>query len=328
MKLVIPMAGYGTRMRPHTWTRPKPLLPLAGKPMLAHILERFRDLPIQEYVFITGWLGEQVDEYIKAHYAIPAHFVEQKELIGQAHALWLARDYLEGPIFTLFVDTLFDDVDFSHLDEPGLDGIIFTKEEPDPRRFGVVEVGPDGFATRLVEKPDSVENKSVLMGLYYFRDGAWLARACEELMARRIQTKGEYYLADAITLMIQQGARFRTREVGVWEDTGKPETTFKTHRYILEHGYDNSLEALRPGVAIIPPVYIHPEAVVERSVIGPYVSIHAGATVRDSILRDTVIDDGAEIEAALLEESLIGRWVKVSGAFRGLNLGDSSVLEE
>ena len=147
-------------------------------------------------------------------------------------------------------------------------------------------------------------------------------------MARRIQTKGEYYLADAITLMIQQGARFRTREVGVWEDTGKPETTFKTHRYILEHGYDNSLEALRPGVAIIPPVYIHPEAVVERSVIGPYVSIHAAATVRDSILRDTVIDDGAEIEAALLEESLIGRWVKVSGAFRGLNLGDSSVLEE
>ncbi len=324
MKLVIPMAGFGTRMRPHTWTRPKPLLPIAGKPMLAHIFERFRDLPIEEYVFITGWLGDQVDVYMRENYQLPAHFVEQKEMLGQAHALWLAREYLTGPMFMMFVDTLFDDTNFAKLERPGQDGIIFTKEEDDPRRFGVVETDAQGRATRLIEKPESVENKKVLMGLYYFQDGAWLARACGELMERRIQTKGEYYLADAVTLMIQQGANFATREVGVWLDTGKPETTLETHRYILEHGYDNSFEALRPGTTLIPPVYIHPQAVIERSVIGPHVSIGAGAQVRESVLHDTIVDEDAQIEGALLTESLIGRWAKVTGTFHSLNLGDSS----
>lgn len=327
MKLVIPMAGFGTRMRPHTWTRPKPLLPLAGKPVLGHILDRFCDVPIEEYVFITGWLGDQVETYIHENYALPAHFVEQRELLGQAHALWLAREHLEGPLFMLFVDTLFDDVDFGDLDAKGLDGIIFTKQEPDPRRFGVVETDATGRATRLIEKPESLDNNNVLIGLYYFADGAWLARACEALMERRIQTKGEYYLADTVTLMIEQGANFRTREVGVWQDTGKPETTFLTHRYLLEHGYDNSFEALRPGVSVIPPVYVHPKAVIEDSVIGPYVSIHEGAHVRHCILRDTVVDEGAELESVLLEDSLVGRWAKATGYFRKLNLGDSSTEE-
>jgi len=325
MKLVIPMAGLGTRMRPHTWTRPKPLLPVAGKPMLGHILERFRDLPITEYVFVVGWLGEQVEAYLHENYAIPAHFVEQKEQLGQAHAFWLAREHLTGPVFTMWVDTLFDDVDFSGLGADGPDGVIYTYEVEDPRRFGVVETGADGYATRLVEKPESMDNRNVLIGLYYFREGEWLARACEELMARRIQTKGEYYLADAINLMLEQGARIQVRPAGVWQDTGKPETTFITHRYLLENGCENSFETPRPGVTIIPPVYVHPLAVIERSVIGPYVSIGQNVQVRDSILRDTIVDEGVEIEAVMLEESIIGRWVHLAGHFRKLNIGDSSV---
>ncbi len=227
MKLVIPMAGLGTRMRPHTWSRPKPLLPVAGRPMLAHILERFRDQPIDQYVFVVGWLADQVREYVNTHYDVPAAFVNQDKMLGQAHAIWLAREHLEGPLFLMFVDTLFDDADFSGLDQEGLDGMIFTKEVEDPRRFGVVETDSEGRATKLIEKPDTVENKTVLMGLYYFRDGAWLARACKELMDRQIKTKGEYYLADAVTLMIQEGANFGTRPVGVWKDTGKPETTVR-----------------------------------------------------------------------------------------------------
>jgi glucose-1-phosphate thymidylyltransferase len=321
------MAGFGTRMRPHTWTRPKPLLPVAGRPMLDHILERFRDLPIDAYVFIVGWLGEQVEDYVQEHYDIPAHFVEQEEMLGQAHALWLAREHLEGPLFTLFVDTLFDDVDFSGLDAEGLDGVIFTKEVPDPRRFGVVETDDAGYATRLIEKPDTKENKNVLMGMYYFRDGARLAQACETLMDRHIQTKGEYYLSDAVTLMIEDDARFGTREVGIWLDAGVPETTLETHRYLLDHGEDNSPDALRPGVAVNPPVYVHPEAVIERSVIGPYVSVGKGAHVSDSVLRDTIVDAEAEVEAALLDHSIVGRWVHLSGAFRQLNVGDSSEVE-
>lgn len=328
MKLVIPMAGLGTRMRPHTWSRPKPLLPIAGKPMLGHILERFKDLPIDEYVFIVGYLGEQIREYVEENYDIPAHFAVQEEMLGQAHALWLAREHLEGPIFMMFVDTLFDGADFSNLDEEGLDGIIYTKKVEDPRRFGVVELNENGRAVNLIEKPDTKENKQVLIGLYYFRDGAWLARASEELMDRQLKTKGEYYIADAITLMIEDGANFYTRTVDVWRDTGKPETTFETHRYILEHGYDNSAEAVLPGVTIIPPVYVHPEATVERSVIGPYVSVHQGAEVRDSVLRDTIVDEEAEVEGLLLAESILGRHVELKGSFRHLNLGDNATYAE
>ena len=326
MRLVIPMAGLGTRMRPHTWSRPKPLLPVAGRPMLAHILDRFADQPMDRYVFIIGWLGDQVQDYVNTHLDVPASFVTQEKMLGQAHAIWLAREYLEGPLFLMFVDTLFDDVDFTELDAPGLDGMIFTKEVDDPRRFGVVETDSSGRATKLIDKPESLDNKQVLMGLYYFQDGAWLARACKELMDRRLKTKGEYYLADAVTLMIEQGANFRTRPVGVWKDTGKPDTTFDTHRYLLEHGCDNSFAVPRPGVAIIPPVFIHPQAIVERSVIGPYVSIEKEAVVRDSVLRDTLVDEGAELSAVTLEQSMVGRWAKIDGAFSALNVGDSSTL--
>ncbi len=327
MKLVIPMAGLGTRMRPHTWTRPKPLLPVAGRPMLSHILDRFKDLPIDEYVFIVGWLGDQVEDYMSQNYDIPATFVKQDEMLGQAHAIWLARERLEGPLFLMFVDTLFDDVDLTDLDKQDLDGMIFTKEIDDPRRFGVVEVDSTGRATKLIEKPESVDNKTVLMGLYYFQDGAWLARACQELMERQIKTKGEYYLSDTVTLMIQQGANFRTRPVGVWQDTGKPETAFETQRYLLEHGHDNSYLAPRPGVVVNPPVFIHPQAIVEQSVIGPNVAIHEDAVVRDCHLRDTIVDEGANLSGVKLSHSIVGRWVKLSEEFHQVNIGDSSVSD-
>ncbi|MCU0521453.1 MAG: sugar phosphate nucleotidyltransferase [Anaerolineae bacterium] len=327
MKLVIPMAGLGTRMRPHTWARPKSLLPLAGRPILEHILERFGVQAIEQYVFVVGWLGEQIRSYVTEHCDVPTAFVTQDKMLGQAHAIWLAREHLVGPLFLMWVDTLFDETDLSDLDDPGLDGMVFTKEVEDPRRFGVVETDDAGRVTKLIEKPDSVENKTVLMGLYYFRDGEWLVRACKELMDRRIKTKGEYYLADAVTLMVQQGANFRTREVGVWMDTGKPETTLETQRYLLEHGHDNSFVAPRPGVAIIPPVFIHQDAIVERSVVGPYVSVEKGAQIRDSVLRDAIVDEDAVLDAVLLQSSLIGRWAKIRGEFRTLNMGDSSTMD-
>lgn len=327
MKLVIPMAGFGSRMRPHTWTRPKPLLPVAGRPMLAHILDRYTDLSITEYVFIVGWLGDQIRDYAQNHIAVPTKFVEQNELKGQAHAIWLAREHLDGPLFLMWVDTLFDDVDFTDLDADDADGIIFTYEVEDPRRFGVVETDAQGVATRLVEKPESMDNKTILMGVYYFKQGQWLAEACKTLMDRQIQTKGEYYLADAINLMIEQGARFKSRAAATWLDTGKPETTLITHRYLLEHGADNSYSTPHPGVTIIPPVFIHPEAVVERSVIGPYVSVASKARVTDSIVRDTLIDEGAELSAMMVTESIIGRDVRMQGTFQSLNIGDTSSID-
>lgn len=325
MKLIIPMAGFGSRRRPHTWTRPKPLLSMVGRPWLDHVLERFEHWPVEEYVFIVGWLGNQIRAHAREQYDIPTHFVEQQEQRGQAHALWLAREHLNGPLIVLFVDVLFDGVDWSALKLDDADGSLFLYEVDDPRQLAVVKLDEEGYITDLIEKPDSADSKRAVMGMYYFRDGAWLARACEQVVEQDIKTKGEYYLSDAITLMIQEGAAFKVQETGIWHNMGRPEAAFLAHRHLLDHGHDNSTQVARPDVNVIPPVYIHPEARVECSIVGPYVSIGKGATVRESILRDTIIDEGASIEAVLLERSMVGRWAQVSGQFRRVSLGDSSI---
>jgi glucose-1-phosphate thymidylyltransferase len=324
MKLVIPMAGFGSRMRPHTWTRPKPLLPLAGKPMLAHVLSVFDDLPIEEYVFIVGWLGDQIRDYVVDNYQVPAHFVEQRELMGQAHALWLAREHMHGPLFTFFVDTLFFGADFGALDRPGLDGVIYTKEIDDPRRFGAVQVDQDGRATRLVEKPSSAENKKVMIGLYYFRDGAALADACEELMRLGRQTKGEYFESDAVNVMIERGLRFETREVERWLDTGKPETTLHANRYLLENGHDNSERVHAVGSVLVPPVHVAPDAVIENSIVGPHVDVGSGAYIQSSIVRNSIVDVNASVEEIFLEGSLIGENARIKGQPSRMNIGNSA----
>lgn len=329
MKVIIPLAGFGKRMRPHTWSKPKPLLNVAGKPVLGHILDKLADLDVdvEELIFIVGWLGDQIEEYYAASgYPYPAHCVEQKELLGQAHAIWLAREHLEGPVLIIFVDTIFD-ADLSGLSTSGLDGVLYVKEVEDPRRFGVTVLGDDGLVMRLVEKPDSFENRLAVVGAYYVHDADWLLRAIEELMERDIQTKGEFYLADAYTLMIEQGARFGVRAVSVWEDCGTPQDVLKTNRFLLEHGRDNGKELAATGSVIIPPVYIAPTAQVEHSIIGPYVTIAEDSVVRQSIVRDSIIDEGAYIDNTMLDLSLIGKDAIVRGRYRILNVGDSSRVD-
>jgi len=329
MKIIIPLAGFGKRMRPHTWSKPKPLLNVAGKPVLGHILDRLAslDVEVDELIFIVGWLGEQIKEYYEASgYSYPARFVEQKDLLGQAHAIWLAREFLDGPVIIVFVDTIFD-ADLSGLEASGLDGVVYVKEVEDPRRFGVVTLGDNGLVTRLVEKPAGFEDRLAVIGAHYIRDAAWLIRAIEELMARDIQTKGEFYLVDAQMLMINQGARFGVREVTVWEDCGTPKDVLQTNRYLLEHDQANGEQATPLNSVIIPPVYIAPTARVEHSIIGPYVTIADHSTVLHSIVRDSIIDEGASIDDTMLDRSLIGKEASVRGRYRVLNVGDSSQVD-
>jgi glucose-1-phosphate thymidylyltransferase len=282
---------------------------------------------IRDVVLLTGYLGEQIEEYYEsAGYPYPAYFVEQKELLGQAHAIWLAREHLDGPVLIIFVDTIFD-ADLSGLDRSGLDGVLYVKEVEDPRRFGVAVLGSDGLVTRLVEKPDSFENRLAVIGAYYVHDAPWLLRAIKELMARKIQTKGEFYLADAYTLMIEQGARYGVRQVSVWEDCGTPEDVLNTNRYLLEHARGDAIEAEVNGSVIVPPVYVAPSAQVERSIIGPYVTIAEGSVVKQSVIRDSIIDEGAYIDHTMLEHSLIGKDAIVRGRYRVLNVGDSSQVD-
>jgi glucose-1-phosphate thymidylyltransferase len=263
---------------------------------------------------------------MRQNYQVPAQFVEQRQLVGQAHALWLAREHMRGPLLTFFVDTLLFGVDFSRLDTPGLDGVVYTKEIEDPRRFGAAQVGEDGRVVRLVEKPDSVDNKKVMVGLYYFRDGAALADACEELMRQGRQTKGEYYESDAVNVMIERGARFDVREVERWLDAGKPETTLHANRYFLDHGYDNSDRVHAQRSVLVPPVHVAADAVIEDSVVGPHVDVGAGACIRNAIVRNSIIDGHAVVEDIFLEGSLIGEKARIKGQPKRMNVGNSAAV--
>jgi glucose-1-phosphate thymidylyltransferase len=327
MKVIIPLAGFGTRLRPHTYTKPKPLINVAGKAVLGHILDKFAGLNVEEFIIVHGYLGEQIHDYLATQYPqYCARFVEQRELVGQADAILRCRPFVDGPVLIVFVDTLFE-ADLSGLAREEADAVIYVKEVDDPRRFGVAVVGAEGWITRFVEKPDSMDNRLAVIGMYYLKDSDALMRACQELMSRNIQTKGEYFLADAFNLMVEQGQKFRTQTVEVWEDCGKPETVLHTNRYLLEHGHDNSAQHHGNGYLVVPPVHIAATATIQNSVIGPYATISDGCHISGSIIRDSIIDEDAHIEDTTLDQSLIGKGALVKSSYRKLNVGDSSSVD-
>ncbi len=331
LKIIIPMAGWGTRMRPHTWSKPKSLVSVAGKASLDHLLDMFTTLPDpknSEFIFIIGpFLGEQIPVYIKKNYPeIKVNYILQEEMKGQSHALWLARDYMHGPMIMVFSDTWLD-TDFSFIADEKSDGVAWVKAIEDPRRFGVAEVNAEGRIVRLIEKPESMDNNLALVGCYYFKNSEKLLSAIDEQMQRGIELKGEYFLADAINIMLEHGAHMRINKVETWLDTGTIDATLETNAYMLDHGRDNSQEAAkRPGVAILPPVFIHPSAKVQASVIGPHVSIGQGCEVNNCVIHNTILDDEAALTNSVLERSFIGRQAKVEGRAASVNIGDNSSI--
>ena len=340
LKIVIPMAGWGTRMRPHTWSKPKPLVSVAGKTSFEHLMDMFKTLPDPdrvEYVFIVGpYLGEtQIPAFVEKNYPdITAHYVVQGEMKGQSHALYLARQYLTGPVVMCFSDTLIE-TDISFLDREKSNGVVWVKAVPDPRRFGVAEVNEDGLVKRLIEKPQTVENNLAMVGCYYFKSGEDLMAAIEEQMQNNVQLKNEYFLADAVNIMIEHGALMRVERVESWLDTGTLEATLETNRYLLQRYADASIERenevtrKRKNVTIKEPVFIHPTAEVSEAVIGPNASIGANCKIDKAVIQDSIIEDGTQITNAALTRSLIGRNCVVEGQpnreeASSLNIGDNS----
>jgi glucose-1-phosphate thymidylyltransferase len=330
LKIVIPMAGYGVRLRPHTWSRPKQLIRMADKTVLDHVLDTFNTIPDpenSEFIFIVGYLGNKIEEYMRqAHPDLKVRYVEQAEMRGQSHAISLAGSYLNGPMLMLFPDTLIE-TNFSFIPAETAEGVAFVKPVPDPRRFGVAELGNDGWVTHLVEKPQNVDNNLALVGGYYFQSSEDLLSAISEQMQRNISLKNEFYLADAINVMLEHGLKMRIEKVGTWLDAGTADDVLNTNRYLLDHGHENTSASLsRQGVVILPPVFIHPSATVENSVIGPHASIGADCNISSCIIRESIIDDNSVAIDVILENSLIGQEVHIQRRAGVMNVGDHTEL--
>jgi glucose-1-phosphate thymidylyltransferase len=333
-KIVIPMAGWGTRMRPHTYSKPKPLVSVAGKTTLEHLMDMFKTMPDPqnlEFIFILGpFLGEmQIPEFIKEKYPdIRAHYVLQEEMKGQSHALWLAREYLHGPMQMVFSDTLIE-TDFSFLADETADSVAWVMPVPDPRRFGVAEVGEEGFVKRFIEKPETKENNLVITGCYYFKEAKELVSAIEEQMEKDVSLKNEYFLADAMSIMIERGKKIRVHEISTWLDAGTIEATLETNQILLDK-LGSSIEAANLGddVKIIDPVAIGEGVEISNSTIGPHASIGANCRISNSTITESIIEADCEIDDAVLERSMVGNQARVKGRGDGhvlqLNVGDSS----
>jgi glucose-1-phosphate thymidylyltransferase len=331
LKIIVPMAGLGARLRPQTLTKPKPLLPLAGRTLLDHFLDTFTSIPLTrqvEYVFIVGQMGEQVKEYIDKNYPqLPVQFVVQEEMRGQSDAIYNAKDYLSGSAIIAFPDTLIN-TDLTTLSTVTAEAMTWVKQVEDPRRFGVAEVNPSGYVSKLIEKPADGSNNLALVGFYYFKDSQKLCEAIEEQFKRDVKLRNEYYLADAVNILLEKGVKMRARTVEVWLDAGTPEALLVTNQYLLENGRDNTSDySSRSDIALIPPVYIHPDAQVASSVIGPNVSIGARCKIKTSILSNVIADEDTEIENMVINNSLLGKSVLVKAKATQMSLADQTQVE-
>jgi glucose-1-phosphate thymidylyltransferase len=322
MRAIIPVAGVGTRLRPHTYTLPKVLLNVAGKPILGHILDSLLEQNINSATIVTGHMGNLVQNYVLKNYNMDICFVSQKESLGLGHAIWTAAETFDGDeILIILGDTIFD-MNLSAMINKDFSSIGVKKVE-DPRRFGVVELSAEGFVERFVEKPTSFISDLAIVGLYYIKDSNLLKKALEDLINFNIKTNDEFQLTDALQIMSSEGMRFYAVQVDGWYDCGKPETLLETNRFLL----DKTKCVANPSSAVlIPPVYIAPDAVIEASVIGPYATVANGARVRSSIIRNSIISDEAEVDSSLLEDSIIGNNALVRGRFNILNVGNSSEI--
>ena len=342
MKTIILLGGYGTRMRPHTWSRPKPLLKLAGNTVLGHILEKMSEVTRDQVIFVVGYKAEQIEEWVRAQYPqIDSHFVLQQEPLGQAHAVWLCRDYLQDDdeMVLAFGDAIID-ADFDVLGritraesgaavEP-VDSVFMVVEVDDPRGHGVVVLDEYGYVQRFIEKPQTTEHNMLVTGLNWFRHSRQLAAAVDMVIRENRQTLGEYFMADAYKVLLERGARILTMPVLRWVDTGQPQNMLTANARLLAVGYSTP-EAIERSYAedftVLPPVYLHPSARVEASVIGPYVTLEAGVTVKGSIIRNSVVDREAIIENCVLDGALIGEACQIRGRSRALFVGDNSVVD-
>lgn len=330
MKAVIPLAGKGTRLRPQTYHTPKPLLRVGGRPVMSYILDDLRALGIEEIVFVIGYLGEVVKEYMAKEYPdLRPRYVVQEVQDGTAGAVHLTRPYVDEEVLIVFVDTLFEaDLGLIRTLGPEWAGIIWAKEVEDYQRFGVVVTDAGQAMVRIVEKPKEPISRLANIGLYYIRDHDLLFRGIEHTLAQPPGPGGEFFLTDAFQYMVDHGARILTAPVQGWYDCGKPETLLATNEHLLRNGRGGvAPSAFLEGARLHEPVRIEEGARVEDSTLGPNVTVEAGARIRGSSIRNSLIGPGAVVEGCVLRDSLVGGSAVVRNFHGKVSLADHSLVE-
>lgn len=332
MKIIIPMAGRGSRLRPHTLTTPKPLIPIAGKPIVHRLAEDIHKLssePIDEIAFVIGDFGEEIEKdllQIAESLGAKGSIYRQDEPLGTAHAIWMAKDAMDGPVVVAFADTLFQ-ANFE-LDTTN-DGVVWVKQVDNPSAFGVVKLDSYGYITDFVEKPKEFVSDLAIIGIYFFKDGQELKNEIQFLIDNKIMKSGEYQLTDALENMRAKGKKFTLGKVDEWMDCGNKTVTVETNSKVL--GFNGKFEipasAKITNSLIIQPCFIGENVVIEDSKVGPNVSLGNGTRIICTNIVDSLVQENAIIENAHLTDSMIGNNAEYYGVSRSISLGDYSVLD-
>ncbi len=328
MKAIIPVAGAGTKLRPHTYTQPKALIPIAGKTILSFIVDQLRDAGINEFIFIVGYLGEKIQDYVKQTYPdLTTHFVYQNERQGTGHAVELTKNIVgDDEVFVALGDTICEYDVKAVVESPY--SMLGIKKVDDPRSFGVAELGDEGEIEHVVEKPAIPKSNMALVGLYKIKETHFLFECLHHIFEQEIKSYGEYNLTDALECMISRGAEFRSFKVKNWFDCGKRETLLTTNALLLKKNGGNITDGHDfKDTIIIPPVSIAPGCNISNSIIGPHVTIGADTVVQHSIIRDSIIGSYTNLYEVVLDNSLIGSDASVRGLSRSLNIGDNTEID-
>jgi glucose-1-phosphate thymidylyltransferase len=329
MKAIIPVAGVGTRLRPHTYTQPKPLIPVAGKPIIAFIIDALLEAGVRDFVFVIGYLGEKIQHYVETAYPnIKKTFVEQTVRDGLGHAIWTARHELTRCKELLIVlgDTVFE-MDLKN----GLkkkQSWLGVKEVMDPREFGVVELDAENHVCKVVEKPKIPKSNLALVGLYKISEVKELIDILDDNIRNNRRSRGEFQLADALTQLVQTGVKMVAMPVATWFDCGKKEILLDTNKTLLEKQglYNVDLPAFENTI-VVHPVSIHHDCQISDSIIGPYVTIGEGANIRSCILKNSIIGSYTRLDNIMLERSIVGNDTSIRGARQSLNIGDNTEID-
>jgi len=333
MKAIIPVAGAGTRLRPLTYTQPKPLIPVAGKPIISFIIDSLRSVGVDEFIFVIGYLGEKIKDYVEQHYPdLKKTYVTQEMRLGSAHAIWTAREQLRDAdeIIVFFGDTIIE-VDFKKLMESPY-SILGVRKVEDPWEYGVVEFDPEErnpkVVKKVVEKPKIPKSNLAMVGFYKIKEVSEFMDALSYNIDNNIRTHGEFPLTDALMRMIEQGVEFRTFPVDNWFNCGKKDVLLETNSILLDKGdFANTEHPEYDNAIIIPPVSIGKHCRISNSIIGPHVTIGNNARIANTIVKDSIVGNYASLMEVVLQKSIIGNDTAITGLRQSLNIGDNTEID-